>query len=65
MRDCPKAAAVIPVENPLPSDSRFRDDVKYLAQGDTALAGEYKTLGEVRPMCLLWVWVCVYASVYP
>jgi hypothetical protein len=32
----------IPVEDPLPSDSRFREDCKYLAKGDLETAGEWK-----------------------
>lgn len=31
----------IPVDDPLPSDSRFREDCKYLAKGDLETAGEY------------------------
>jgi hypothetical protein len=30
------------VDNPLPSDSRFREDVQYLAKGDLENAGEFK-----------------------
>jgi len=44
----------IPVDDPLPSDSRFREDCKYLAKGDLETAGEY-----VFPMALsLYVCVC-------
>lgn len=32
----------VKVDNPLPSDSRFREDCKYLAQGDLETAGEHK-----------------------
>lgn len=32
----------IPVDDPLPSDSRFREDCKYLAKGDLETAGDWK-----------------------
>jgi hypothetical protein len=37
-----KIYAPILVDNPLPSDSRFREDVQYLAKGDLETAGEFK-----------------------
>ena len=46
VRDAPLTSKPLAVAQPLPSDSRFRDDSSYLAQGNYELAHEYKTMLE-------------------
>jgi hypothetical protein len=46
IRDTPLASQPIPTAEPLMSDSRFRDDLRYLLEGNTELAQEYKTMLE-------------------
>eukprot|EP00824_Muranothrix_gubernata_P022455 TRINITY_DN5435_c0_g1_i2.p2 TRINITY_DN5435_c0_g1~~TRINITY_DN5435_c0_g1_i2.p2 ORF type:complete len:239 (-),score=47.89 TRINITY_DN5435_c0_g1_i2:44-760(-) len=45
-RDLPEVP--LPVMNPLPSDSRYREDLRYLAEGDMDLAREYKHVLEEK-----------------
>ncbi|KJE91894.1 hypothetical protein CAOG_02957 [Capsaspora owczarzaki ATCC 30864] len=43
-----KPSSVFPVADPLPTDSRFREDVQALAEGDLERAEELKTLTEEK-----------------
>jgi hypothetical protein len=43
-----KAQPPVPIEHPLPSDARYREDRNALASGDLQAAAEYKTLLEEK-----------------